>query len=179
MEKFFYWGWSFYSMKIEHISSQWVFNAWKRKWFKVHVLRHIKLSKLSKNFMKFEKDHLHFQTRHAHVDTQTINVDSNNWIENSNIIFFYASISVWVYVCAARFHDMNRNCRDSSIRYTTLLFQKNTTHKKTLRYWYYCQLYYSLHVILGRMYLLAIKGIISYIHTIFKSVLLQLLSCMK
>lgn len=116
--------------------------------------------------MRFEKDHLHFQTRHAHVDTQTINVDSNNWIENSNIIFFYASISVWVYVCAARFHDMNRNCRDSSIRYTTLLFQKNTTQKKTLRYWYYCQLYYSLHVIIGRIYLLPIKGIWSYINKI-------------
>ena len=152
----------------------------KREWYGVLVLRHIKLSKLSKNFMKFEKDHLHFQTTHAHVDTQTINVYPNNWIENSNIIFFYASISGWKCVCAARFHDMNRNCRDSSIRYTTLLFQKNTTtKKKTLRYWYYCQLYYSLHVILWRMYLLAIKGIISYIHTIFKSVILQLLSCMK
>ena len=167
MEKFFYWGWSFYSMKIEYTYPH---NGCsmheKRKWFKVHALRHIKLSKLSKNFMKFEKDHLHFQTRHAHVDTQTINVNSNNWIENSNIIFFYASISVWVYVCAARFHDMNRNCRDSSIRYTTLLFQKNTTQKKTLRYWYYCQLYYSLHVIIGRIYLLPIKGIWSYINKI-------------
>ena len=137
----------------------------KREWYRVLVLRHIKLSKLSKNFMKFEKDHLHFQTTHAHVDTQTINVYPNNWIENSNIIFFYASISGWKCVCAARFHDMNRNCRDSSIRYTTLLFQKNTTtKKKTLRYWYYCQLYYSLHVILGRMYPLAIKGVWSYIY---------------
>ena len=31
IEKFFYWGWSFLSIKIEHISSQWVFNAWKKK----------------------------------------------------------------------------------------------------------------------------------------------------
>ena len=166
-------------MKIEHISSQWVFNAWKKKMVWSTCIETYKIIKTVKKFSWSSKKIIFiFKTRHAHVDTQTINVDSNNWIENSNIIFFYACISVWEYVCAARFHDMNRNCRDSSIRYTTLLFQKNTTHKKTLRYWYYCQLYYSLHVILGRMYLLAIKGIISYIHTIFKSVL-QLLSCMK
>ena len=97
IEKFFYWGWSFYSMKIEHISSQWVFNAWKKKIVWSTCIETYKIIKTVKKFSWSSKKIIFiFKTRHAHVDTQTINVDSNNWIENSNIIFFYASGSMYV-----------------------------------------------------------------------------------
>ena len=123
----------------------------------------IETYKIIQNCQNFHEDRRSSRSTNMFTLTHTNNKRVFfNWIEFSAIFFLYK--------CAARLHEVNRDSRDSSIRYTTLLFQKNTTHKKTLRYWYYCQLYYSLHVILGRMYLLAIKGIWSYIHKICKSI---------